>query len=293
MKFFIRQPLNLLLGILLIAGLNAKASRNPHVDTVSDRTIPTRPLLYNQQGMPVPASMVVVTCNITLTTGGNPDGALISLSNQIFPELFYSQIAPESGIIVFPDVEEGIYTLMAFKPGFYDLTLSPAVTSDITFDILLEEIRYKPLNLMIDSLTLVATWEEPKDVLIEENFEGLVFPPVGWQALSDNLTGWQATADGSSTHFYIPSHTLYATSTDNSENNNGCCDYLITPELDLTNLNNYHLRFASFFTGEFNQHAFIQISTDIVNQNLPRIEKRHLPGPGLSVFLSDSNVNEA
>ncbi|MGV8115099.1 MAG: hypothetical protein AB2L17_19595 [Lentimicrobium sp.] len=46
--------------------------------------------------------------------------------------------------------------------------------------------------------------------------------------------GWFATNDGSSEYFIIEPHTRYAVANDDAANDNGCCDYLITPEVDLT-----------------------------------------------------------
>jgi hypothetical protein len=68
----------------------------------------------------------------------------------------------------------------------------------------LQELRHKPLNLRVDSLSLIAEWEQPREILVNENFEGGVFPPNGWQALTQNFTGWYATTDGSSENFTYP-----------------------------------------------------------------------------------------
>ena len=203
-----------------------------------------------------------ITFIISLTTGGNPAGTVVSLSGQEPPFEEYSQVVSQSGVVVFFGLTEGNYLIEAVKTGFFTYSLTTDIVSNNSYEIELQELRYKPLNLTVDNQTLIANWDEPKDILVNEDFEGLDFPPAGWQALTQNNTGWYATAEGSTPRFPIPPHTRYAVTSDNSDNSNGCCDYLITPEMDLSNLPSYKLTFSSFFTGDYNQHAFVQISSD-------------------------------
>ncbi|MBK6344597.1 MAG: carboxypeptidase regulatory-like domain-containing protein [Bacteroidales bacterium] len=206
--------------------------------------------------------LVDVTCNVSLTTGGSPAGAVVSLAGQDYPYAVYTQTVPESGTVVFEDVWKGNYILEASKVGFDDYVLTPNITSNRTFDILLLERKYMPRNLYVDGLTLVATWDEPLAIAVAEDFEGAVFPPAGWQALTQNTTGWYATTNGSSSSFAIPAHTKYAVTNDDADNGDGCCDYLITPEMDWSNLPSYRLNFASYYDGSFSQSAYVEISTD-------------------------------
>ena len=145
------------------------------------------------------------------------------------------------------------YDLFAAKVGFDDYLITPNITSNRTFNIILSEKKYKPRNLYVDDLTLVATWDEPLAIAVIEDFEGSLFPPAGWQSLTQSTTGWNATTNGGSSSFAIPPHTKYAVSNDDLENGNGCCDYLITPEMDWTDLPSYRLNFASYFDGAFGQ----------------------------------------
>ena len=206
--------------------------------------------------------LVTVTCNVSLTTGGSPAGAVVSLTGQDYPYATYTQTVPEDGTVVFEGVWKGNYILEAAKVGFDDYVITPNITSNRTFDILLLEKKYKPRNLYVDDLTLVATWDEPLAIAVIEDFEGAAFPPAGWQAITQNTNGWFATTNGSSTYFTIPEHTKYAVTNDDAANGNGCCDYLITPEMDWTDLPTYRLNFASYYTGEYGQSAYVEISTD-------------------------------
>ncbi len=203
-----------------------------------------------------------VTVNVSLTTGGSPAGAVVSLTGSDYPHSVLTQTVPEDGTVVFADVWKGNYTLSASKVGFDDYTITPNIQSNRTFDIVLAERKYKPRNLYVDDLSLVATWDEPLAIAVIEDFEGATFPPAGWQALTQNTTGWYATTNGSSANFVIPSHTKYAVTNDDAENGDGCCDYLITPVMDWTNLPSYRINFASYFDGSYSQSAYVEISTD-------------------------------
>ncbi len=205
---------------------------------------------------------VNVTVNVMLTTGGSPAGAVVTLTGDDYPQLVLTQTVPEDGTVVFEDMAKGNYELFVSKAGFDNYVFDVNIQSNRTFDVMLAESKYKPRNLYVDGLTLVATWDEPLAIAVVENFEGATFPPAGWQAVTQNTTGWYATTDGSSTNWTVPSHTKYAVVNDDADNGNGCCDYLITPAMDWTNLDSYRLNFASFYDGQYSQSAYVEISTD-------------------------------
>jgi hypothetical protein len=205
-----------------------------------------------------------VTVNVSLTTGGSPAGAVVILSGQAYPYEVYTVTVPEDGQVIFPTVWYGPYVVDARKVGFDDYTINVNITGNRTINIILSEKKYKPRNLYVDALTLVATWDEPLAIAVIEDFEGSLFPPAGWQALTQGTTGWYATTNGGSSSFAIPPHTKYAVANDDAEgsSNNGCCDYLITPEMDWTDLPSYRLNFASYFDGSWGQSAYVELSTD-------------------------------
>ena len=149
----------------------------------------------------------------------------------------------------------------------YDTFLisNASINEDGTFDILLNEKRYAPKCLDVDPLTLEATWCQPLRTALDENFESPDFPPVGWQSTHDpNVPGWFRTGDGSVPGWTIPSwDSFYACSVgDQGSTGSGCCDYLITPPLDLRESEGYALFFDSYYDGAYGQLARVEYSLD-------------------------------
>ena len=208
--------------------------------------------------------LVQVTVNVSLTTGGSPAGAIVTLTGSDYPNEVYTATVPAGGQVIFPTVWKGNYSLLVHKGGFTDYLITANITTDRVFNVVLEEMKYKPRNLYVDDLTLVATWQEPLSILVDENFEGTTFPPDGWQSTYQSSIGWYSTTDGSSAAFPVPTHTTYAISNDDApgSSNNGCCDYLIMPPADLTNAPSYVLSFQSYYDGSYSQSATVEMSTD-------------------------------
>lgn len=123
---------------------------------------------------------------------------------------------------------------------------------------------YPPRDVSIDSSTLFVDWKAPSITLIEQNFESDVFPPLGWQEHSSHAVGWFVSQGGSSRNFPIPEHSQYALVNDDAGglDIDGCCEYLITPEMDLSVCPNFVLSFNSYFTGNYGQSAFVEMSAD-------------------------------
>jgi hypothetical protein len=205
--------------------------------------------------------LVSVTVNVSVCGGAIPTGAIVTLTGSDYPYQVYSDIV-STGPVVFSAVWKGHYTLLVQKGGYEDYMLTANITSNRVFDVVLEELKYKPRNLYVDDLTLVANWEEPLSIIVDENFEGGTFPPDGWQAITQG-DGWFASTNGSSGAFPIPTHTTYAVSNDDANSsNNGCCDYLIMPPADLTGAPSYVLSFQSYYSGTWSQSAYVEMSTD-------------------------------
>jgi hypothetical protein len=118
-----------------------------------------------------------------------------------------------------------------------------------------------PINVHVDPL-LTAHWLPPAKILLDENFEGSG-TPAGWQ-LSSQGQGWSLASNAQIGMITVPSHSQYYIVNDGAApaGNNGCCDYLITPTLNLSQYSGYHLSFLSFFTGNYGQLARLEISTD-------------------------------
>jgi hypothetical protein len=201
-----------------------------------------------------------VTVNVTLSTGFEPINVRVELSG------FGYEYTDSSGIVIFGAVPEGFYDISSFKAG-YDMYRinNTLINSDKVFNILLSEKKYPPTCLDVDPLTLKATWCKPLITALDENFEDPVFPPAGWQALSEQV-GWERTNNGSSGGWIIPPwDSYYAMTNDDAVGGgpgNGCCDYLITPAVDLRESEDYQLTFDSFYDGANGQLAFVEYSVD-------------------------------
>ncbi|HEY6020287.1 MAG TPA: T9SS type A sorting domain-containing protein, partial [Candidatus Paceibacterota bacterium] len=208
-----------------------------------------------------------VTVNVTLSTGMEPINVEITLKGLEYPydELF--AVTPASGTVVFDPVWRGHYDINAFKIGYETYTINNAfINSDKVYNIVLGEKRYPPTCLTVDPVSLIATWCEPLRTAIDENFENPSFPPAGWQVLTQgDGPGWERTDDGSSDGWAIPSwDSFYAMSNDYTagSESDGCCDYLITPAVDLRESEGYAMTFNSFYDGAFGQLAFVEYSVD-------------------------------
>ncbi|MBK7174597.1 MAG: carboxypeptidase regulatory-like domain-containing protein [Bacteroidales bacterium] len=206
-----------------------------------------------------------VTVNVKLICGMVAgEGAVVKFTGSDYPYAVLTQTVPASGTVVFDNMIEGHYEMMVTKGGYTPYIVNYNITGDRTIEVIMEDMRYKPRNLFVDNRTLIATWDEPLAIAITEDFESGVFPPAGWQATTQGSVGWYATTDGSSGYFSIPSHTTYVVANDDEGGsaNNGCCDYLITPSMDLTNAPSFTLKFASFYNGDYGQMAYVEMSTD-------------------------------
>ena len=109
-------------------------------------------------------------------------------------------------------------------------------------------------------------WNNPFQADIEwtEDFEGGELPD-GWTSTtvaSGTSAGWIITDNFSSGAFSIPSHTIYAASNDDSNNDDGSEDYIITPSQNLTMGDVAILTFQSYYTGSYGQIATVEVSSD-------------------------------
>jgi hypothetical protein len=104
----------------------------------------------------------------------------------------------------------------------------------------------------------------PIPALPIETFEGVTFPPAGWQSSSLGQ-GWYRSDDGVSAHLPIPAGDgFYAVTNDElaGSANDGSADYLITPVVDLRESPDYALYFDHYFTMTYGEAAFIEYSLD-------------------------------
>ncbi len=192
-----------------------------------------------------------VTINISLSTGLLPVGVEVNISN------IYFIITDSSGTVIFEAIPGAHYNIRAFKIGYDVYTLNNIVfNEDKVINIVLSEKKYPPTCLTIDPISLEGTWCEPLITALDQDFEDPMFPPAGWQ-IDPEEDGWERTDSNSTPGWEIPEwDSFYAVSLD------GCCDYLITPPIDLRESEGYALTFDSFYDGGFGQLAFVEYSLD-------------------------------
>jgi hypothetical protein len=207
-----------------------------------------------------------VYVHVTLENGMPADDARAFLFGNDYPyEQYYGQ---DSIVVQIDSVMRGNYLAGAYQTGFDTAYLdNVSVQNDTMIQIQLLFKKYQVFDLKVDSVSLIATWSKPSMIAVYEDFEGALFPPAGWQLSSaDPYGSWFRTLDGSSGGFLIPPGDGYY-ACDNvdmhgSDPHNSCCDYLITPPLDLTQSEDYRLDFDSYYTGAYGQLAFVEYSYD-------------------------------
>ena len=206
-----------------------------------------------------------VTFEVTLCDGNTPEDVEITMVGSDYPYETFFGVTDETGIFTFDQVWKGKYDVTVFKIGYETYDWIQIVTEDVTIPVVLSEKRYPVRNLWVDPLTSYLYWDPPLVVALDEDFEGADFPPEGWQA-SSNSIGWLRTNSGSSTYWTIPAwDSYYAMSNDDAAGSgeDGSVDYLITPPLDLREVDTYHMMFDSYYDALFGfQVATVEYSYD-------------------------------
>ncbi|HPT02876.1 MAG TPA: carboxypeptidase regulatory-like domain-containing protein, partial [Bacteroidales bacterium] len=203
-----------------------------------------------------------VTINVQLVCGFVPAvGAEVQMIGLDYPYQTFSATTPASGSVTF-NVWKGNYTVDVRTTGYLPYVVNYNITGPTPIDVILEDAKYAPRNLYVDANTLVATWEPPLLALVDENFEGATFPPSGWSETGNATVGWFATTAGGSSYFPVPSHTKYAIVNDDDNDEDNCCTYLITPNLDLSTAPGFVMNFDSYFTGAWGGTATVELTTD-------------------------------
>ena len=207
-----------------------------------------------------------VTVNVTLSTGLEPINVEVELKGSEYPYENYFAVTPGSGTVVFDMVWRGHYDISAFKIG-YDMYMieNTFINNDKVYNIVLSEKKYAPTCLVVDPVSLEATWCEPLRTEVNQDFEESQFPPAGWQSLTAGNSAWKRTNSGGSTAWPIPAwDSFYAVCNDDAagSTNDGCCDYLITPPVDMRESEGYALFFNSYYDGAYGQLAFVEYTFD-------------------------------
>jgi len=240
--------------------------------------------------------------SISLSTGEEPSGVEISMTGYDFPYATITETTDPDGNAILEPVWKGHYDIRIYKIG-YDpyLITDEYIEDDVSFEVVLSEKKYPPTCLQVDSLSLMGNWCEPLFSLLDEDFESAVFPPSGWQNLtSSQAGGWMRGSNGSSPNWTIPAHdSFYAYVNDDAagSESDGCCDYLVTPALDLRESEGFVLSFVSYYDGFYGQLASVEYSTDGGGSwetlyNLPPDTSWHSMDVDLSAFSGQNGYSE-
>lgn len=195
---------------------------------------------------------------------GPVEGFVVSATGLDWPYEHMADTTDLNGMCVFNIVWEGEWDFNISKCGYEDYNFNDYIFQDITYEIIPDNKFYKPRDLTVDSVTGKASWNEPMITALLDDFDEQDIYTNGWQTATDG-NGWIQTDDGGSMGFFIPpTGSTYMCVNDNAggAGNDGCCDMLITPEIDLCEADEYILSFDSYFTGAFGQTATLEYSTD-------------------------------
>jgi hypothetical protein len=208
-----------------------------------------------------------VTFHISLITGEAPDNVEITLQGKDYPHETLFETTSADGTAIFETVWKGNYKITVKKIGYVPYIIdNDLITVDKVFNLILTENKYAPSNLYVDPVTLIGTWDVPIRTALKEGFEETQFPPAGWQSLTESDgNGWFRSRNASSTNFTIPPWDNFYAAVNNDlagSENNGCCDYLVTPQLDLRECEGFVLGFDSYYDGTFGQLASVEYSLD-------------------------------
>ena len=209
-----------------------------------------------------------VTIVVALCNEGDLEDSEVTLVGLDYPYDAFQGVTDTNGIIVFDSVIDGSYDLFVSKVGYVNSFGNGfVILNDTTIGIELIQKMYPPTNLEVDSLTSVATWDEPLITqLYIEDFEDPAFPPQGWQATTLGYGWYRSDNSCPGCPWTIPpGDSFYAVSNDNenaSAPSNCTEDYLITPIVDLRESEDFALHFSSFYDGAYGQSAYIEYSYD-------------------------------
>ena len=123
------------------------------------------------------------------------------------------------------------------------------------------------MKKLLFSASLLAAFVANSQILTQD-FEGAGLP-TGWtKSQSTPSVGWVFGATLSSQYWAIPTHTKYAASNDDANDNQAATqnkadkDRLITPPLDLTGQTAVAIKFDAFYTGAYGSVATLEASTN-------------------------------
>ncbi len=206
-----------------------------------------------------------VTVNVKLVCNMVPAvGATVRFTGTDYPYDVFTVTVPASGSIT-QTVLKGNYTITVSFQNYTTQVWTYNITANKTIDIVLEDTKYVPRNLFVNDRSLKATWDPALFSILDQNFETATpFPATGWSKTSNNPNGWHLRNTAYAGTLIVPAHTQYAWTNDDEwpADVDACCDYLITPTLDLTVAAGFHLTFARYFGQEWGGSATVEYTTN-------------------------------
>ncbi len=214
-----------------------------------------------------PVGDIQVTVNITLCDSVNPVNTIVTMIGEDCKFNYYKFISDSIGVAIIDTLLDSYYDIFIDHIGYNIVVFdSVLINSDTIFSVELAQKVYPPRNLIIDSINNIASWDPPLITpLALETFEDTIFPPPGWQETHYTAPfGW-----GRYDHFNVedfpvpPGDGYYALAQAGyGSSPTHPLDYLITPEVDLRDGDDFKLYFDSFFNGWYGQQAFVEYSYD-------------------------------
>lgn len=117
---------------------------------------------------------------------------------------------------------------------------------------------------LVDSFDVQLTWSPAKFYLINECFDWPWCPPTGWE--EETYLGQGSGWDGMVPNYvYWPIPEIdsrFAIAYEDLMSNQRCCDYLISPEIELNSQYDYYLSFESYYDGSNNHSGYVKYSLD-------------------------------
>ncbi len=207
-----------------------------------------------------------VGVEVTTNSGDAPEGCQVVFTNTSEPdlELVYDIDLDATGLATIEPFRKGVYDIVVGLPGFFDIEVSDVlVDSDTVFVWQIEELVAQPANLYVTP-TGFATWELGGEIAFQPLFEDFEVGniPEGWTATANDEPGWFVTLNGSSGWFIPPGDGYYACANDDATDDDSSMDYLITPVLNFSSADEPMLTFDSYFTAQYDQRAYIEVSVD-------------------------------
>jgi Secretion system C-terminal sorting domain len=184
------------------------------------------------------------------------ENAHISFHGLEFPYAHLTGLTDENGQFTFDKLWKGLYDFSIGKETFKThVDNNLRIQNDTLIVTVLGTLTYPPRNFHVDSTSSTGTWEAPEICVLFEDFEDSVFPPQGWQTRTEGVYTWKQGSGILHNEWSLkPWDSYYSYIVGEHGNgswNIGCCDYLITPRLDLRDNSEFHLQFDTYYYSEF------------------------------------------